>query len=200
MDAIRLRGLLDTVTAPDDVLAALAALRELRDRLDAHEPELIAAARADGVSWADLAPVLGVASRQAAERRFLRLRRPRPGETGLTGEERVLAERDRRAGDRAVDAWSRANGADLRQLAAMVCALTGLGPNAQRTLDRLHAALGDPDATALPALLVSAQPHLPVEHAALAKRVRAVAEQIDRVRGNTHRERTRQRRLSEFAD
>src|SRR5688572_13221790 len=74
-----------------EVLAALVALRALRASLDDWEPELIAAARSTGASWAELAPVLGVASRQAAERRYLRLRQPRPGEAGLTGDERVAA-------------------------------------------------------------------------------------------------------------
>ncbi|GIJ60925.1 type III effector protein [Virgisporangium aurantiacum] len=193
-DATPLARVLDASTDP---LAALAALRALRDHLDAREPELIAAARAAGVNWADLAPVLGVASRQAAERRYLRLRRPRTGEAGLTGDERVLAERDRRAGDRAVTAWARSNGADLRQLAGQISALTDLGPDAQPSLDRLHAALGDADATALPDLLAHAEEHLP---AAWAERVRAVGEQIDEVRSNTHRERIDHRRTAELAD
>jgi hypothetical protein len=189
--------LLDTVASSPDPLGALTALRELRDHLDHLEPELIAAARAAGVNWADLAPVLGVASRQAAERRYLRLRRPKAGETGLTGDERVLAERDRRAGDRAVTAWARSNGADLRQLAGQISALTDLGPDAQPSLDRLHDALGDADATALPGLLAHAEEHLP---AAWAERVRAVGEQIDEVRSNTHRERIGHRRTAELAD
>lgn len=188
--------LLDTATGTD-VLAALTALRQLRDRLDAREPELIAAARAAGVSWAELAPVLGVASRQAAERRYLRLRRPDAGEAGLTGDERVLAERDRRAGDRAVTAWAKANGADLRQLAGQISALTDLGPEAQPSLDRLHAALGDADATALPGLLARTREHLPT---ALADRVRAVGRQIDEVRSSTQSERSHHRRPAEFAD
>src|SRR4051812_4020457 len=56
-------------------LTALTALRHLRDHLDGWEPQLVAAARADGASWAELAPAMGVASRQAAERRYLRIRR-----------------------------------------------------------------------------------------------------------------------------
>jgi hypothetical protein len=188
--------LLDTATGTD-VLAALTALRELRDRIDAYEPELIAAARGAGVSWAELAPVLGVASRQAAERRYLRQRRPPAGDSDLTGDERVLAERDRRAGDRAVTAWAKANGADLRQLAGQISALTDLGPEAQPSLDRLHAALGDADAAALPALLAHTREHLP---AGLADRVRAVGQKVDEVRTNTQSERTHQRRTADFAD
>ena len=45
----------------------------VQDRPAAWEPMLIGAARDRGVSWAAIAPVLGVASRQAAERRHLRL-------------------------------------------------------------------------------------------------------------------------------
>src|SRR5690349_10238768 len=130
-----------TAPAAEQALAALLALRQLRDRLDAWEPDLIAAARAAGVSWADLAPVLGVASRQAAERRYLRTRRPGRDQAELTRDERVQAERDRRAGDRAVDAWAREPGADLRQLAGQVSALTGLAAAARDSVDRVHAAL-----------------------------------------------------------
>ena len=81
--------------------AALTLLRELREELAGWEPQLIEAARALNTSWADLAPALGVASRQAAERRYLRLR-PAPDGTSGTGDERVAAERDKRAGDKAV--------------------------------------------------------------------------------------------------
>src|SRR5687768_1547459 len=98
--------LLSLVLAADNLLDALVALRGLRAHLDAWEPALIEAARISGATWADLALALGVASRQAAERRYLRLRRPEPGQAGLTRDERVLAERDRRAGDRAVTVWA----------------------------------------------------------------------------------------------
>ena len=56
-----------------DVLAALAELRGVQEQLAAWEPTLIGAARDAGASWAAIAPALGVASRQAAERRYLRL-------------------------------------------------------------------------------------------------------------------------------
>jgi len=174
-------------------LAALAALRELRRRIDAWEPELITAARTGGASWAELAPVLGVASRQAAERRYLRLRRPGRGESGMTRDGRVLAERDRRAGDRAVIAWARANGADLRQLAGQISALTDLGPDAQPSLDRLHEALGGNDPAALIAVLAGTQEHLGTEHAALAERVTAMGERVDDVLADTHRRRAHNR-------
>jgi hypothetical protein len=175
-------------TSADEALAALAALRALRARLDSWEPQLIAAARRAGASWAQLAPVLGVASRQAAERRYLRLD-DAGGSEGGTREDRVQAVRDRRAGDRAVDAWARANGADLRQLAGQITALTGLDPTARHNLDRLHDALGGDDAAALVPLLAAAGAHLPADQGALADRVAAVTRDTDGVRA-----RTRQRR------
>src|SRR4051794_10581403 len=118
-DAVR--RIHDVVTAArsgtasqDRLLAALTELRLLREELAGWEPELITAARGAGASWVALAPALGVASRQAAERRYLRLQ---PSDTGeRTGEARVDAERDRRAGDRAVADWARRNSAILRQL------------------------------------------------------------------------------------
>ena len=116
------------------LLSALAGLRLLRDELAGWEPELITAARAAGASWVALAPALGVASRQAAERRYLRLQPSHTGEK--TGEARVDAERDRRAGDRAVADWARRNSAILRQLAGQVSALDGLGPGGRETADQ----------------------------------------------------------------
>jgi hypothetical protein len=176
----------------EQALRALAALRQLRARLDAWEPELIAAARAAGVNWAELAPVLGVASRQAAERRYLRLRRPGRDEKAMTGDERVRAERDRRAGERAVTAWARAHGADLRQLAGQITALTDLGPDARQSLERLHEALGGNDPAALIGPLAGTYKHLGREHTGLAERVTAVGERVDDVRMITQRTRARE--------
>lgn len=112
-----------------EALSALLLLREARDQLAEWEPGLIEAAREAGASWADLAHPLGVSSRQAAERRYLRIR---PGNPGSTGEQRVQATRDRRAADRTVTDWARANAADLRRLAGQITALTDL-PAAART-------------------------------------------------------------------
>ncbi|GAA1768951.1 hypothetical protein [Luedemannella helvata] len=180
--------------APDraQVLSRLAALHEMRRLLDVWEPRLIAAARDAGVSWADIAPALGVASRQAAERRYLRLREPAPDDHP-TQDRRVRAERDRRAGDRAVGAWAREHGADLRQLAGQITALTDLGPAAQASLNRLHEALGHGDAADLLPLLAATHQHLAGSHARLASRVRAVHEDTDQVRRTTARQRARRR-------
>ena len=81
-----------------DVLAALSQLRVVQDQLAAWEPLLIGAARDRGASWAAIAPALGVASRQAAERRYLRLNPHATDPEGMTGEhirrlDRGLAQR-----------------------------------------------------------------------------------------------------------
>jgi hypothetical protein len=52
---------------------SLAAIPAARARLDETELELIDQARRAGATWADIAAVLGLASRQAAEQRRLRL-------------------------------------------------------------------------------------------------------------------------------
>jgi hypothetical protein len=175
----------------DPVLAALVAIRELRALLDEWEPQLVEVARTAGVSWAQLAPALGVASRQAAEKRYLRLHGAGAGGGGTTQEERVQAVRDRRAGDRAVTVWARAHGADLRQLAGQVSALTDLGPHAQASLDRLHDALGTDDPAALVPLLAATHAHLPPAHERLADRVAAVARDTDRARDDSTQARRR---------
>lgn len=59
---------------PHPALATLLLRRQVREQLADWESGLIETAREAGASWADLAEPLGVASRQAAERRYLRLR------------------------------------------------------------------------------------------------------------------------------
>ncbi|GAB1688294.1 hypothetical protein [Krasilnikovia sp. M28-CT-15] len=174
-------------------LAALITLRHLRDRLDAWEPQLIAAARAAGTSWAELAPAMGVASRQAAERRYLRIRRTDHDDTGATADQRVTAERDRRAGTRAITDWARANSADLRQLAGQITALTDLGPDAQPSLDRLHHALGAADPAALLPLLAAVHEHLQTQHAGLADQVTTVSQNANQIRHDTQQRREHRR-------
>ncbi|WNV87515.1 hypothetical protein [Umezawaea sp. Da 62-37] len=171
-------ALLGAVTAPHDltptqVLAAITLLHELRTELADWEPRLIATARELGTSWADLAPALGVASRQAAERRYLRLRASNI--VGSTGEQRVQAERDRRAGDRAVSRWARDNSATLRTLAGQISELD----------PEVHRALSQDDAAALLNPLAGAQDHLRTTHPALADRIGTVSEHIDQVRRDT---------------
>ena len=169
-----------TASSPGDanqVLAALMLLRELRDELSGWEPQLIEAARALGTSWADLAPVLGVASRQAAEKRYLRVRRT--GESG-TGDERVRAERDRRAGDRAIAAWARDNASVLRMLAAQV------GPHSAE----VRQALGSEDAAGLLEPLTEAGPGLRAGHPGLAEQIAEIGARTEQVRADARTRRS----------
>ncbi|GAA2998146.1 HSP18 transcriptional regulator [Actinokineospora diospyrosa] len=163
-----------------DVLAALTLLRHIRDELAGWEPRLIEAARAAGVSWARIAPALGVASRQAAERRYLRGRPD--GTTTSTGEQRVRAERDRRAGDRAVVRWARDNAVLLRRLAAAVSVVDGLDRDGQRSVDDVTDALGGADSADLLTPLADAGRHLRESHPELADRIDRVADHVHRAR------------------
>ncbi|AZM89914.1 MULTISPECIES: HSP18 transcriptional regulator [Streptomyces] len=171
---------------PHPALAALLMLREVREQLGGWETGLIETARSEGASWADLAGPLGVASRQAAERRYLRLR---PGKAGSTGEERVQATRDARAADRSVDAWARDNAADLRRLAGQVTALTGLADDAERAIGDLNQALAHNDTARLVGPLAGTRAHLRPEDAELAERIDAMTRHADRLRRDTRGQR-----------
>jgi hypothetical protein len=163
-------------TSSEQALAALLLLRQLRAQLGGWEAGLIETARDAGASWADLARPLGVANRQSAERRYLRLR---PGAPGTTGEQRIQATRDRRAADRSVTAWARDHVADLRQLAAEISALTDLPAHARAPLTQ---ALGDNEAANLIAPLTDTRLHLTAQHADLAARVDALTRHTDSLR------------------
>ncbi|MFD9098502.1 type III effector protein [Streptomyces collinus] len=178
-----------TASGPEQALSVLLMLREVRQRLAGWEPGLIEAARADGASWADLAAPLGVASRQAAERRYLRLR---PGAADSTGEERVQATRDRRAADRAVKVWARDNAGQLRQIAGQVTALPDLPDTARPPVRRLAHALGDDDAARLLAPLTEARTHLRDSHPELAERIDRLTRHTDRLRHNSNAARRNQ--------
>ncbi|GAA3506906.1 hypothetical protein [Streptomyces showdoensis] len=142
---------------PQQALASLVLLRQVREQLTGWETGLIETAREAGVSWADLAAPLGVASRQAAERRYLR---GRPGAVGTTGEQRVTATRQARAAERATLTWARAHAADLRSLAGQITALGDLAPDARSAQAALRVALGAADASDLIAPLAGMRPHL----------------------------------------
>ncbi|MFI2352978.1 type III effector protein [Streptomyces sp. NPDC019443] len=166
----------------EQALATLVLLRELREQLAGWEPGLIEAARTAGASWADLAHPLGVASRQAAERRYLRVR---PGTPGTTAEQRVQATRGRRAADRSVTAWARDNAADLRQIAGQITALTDLTdlPTGARTpLARLAEALADNDAANLVGPLTDTHTYLKAHHPDLASRIDTITRHTDQLR------------------
>ncbi|MEU6212100.1 HSP18 transcriptional regulator [Streptomyces sp. NPDC047023] len=171
---------------PEQALAALRTLREVRERLSGWESVLIETARGEGASWADLAGPLGVASRQAAERRYLRLR---PGAAGSTGEQRVQATRDARAADRTVTAWARDNAADLRRLAGEVTSLTGLPTGAEEAVGALNQALGGNDAAGLIGPLAGTRPHLGTGDTELADRIDAMTRHTDRLRQDSNDQR-----------
>ncbi|MFF4271068.1 type III effector protein [Streptomyces sp. NPDC001536] len=178
-------------TGPDEAdseqaLSALLLLRQAREQLAEWEAGLIEAAREAGASWADLAHPLGVSSRQAAERRYLRVR---PGNPGSTGEQRVQATRDRRAGDRTVTAWARANAATLRQLAGQITALTDLPTAARPPLAELTAALADNDPATLVTPLTDTHPYLAPAHPDLAAHVDDIARHADRLRRHSSNQR-----------
>jgi hypothetical protein len=197
MESVEAHGCVDRVVealrrtsegaGADDALGALETLHRLREQLAAWEPLLIEAAREAGASWARIAPALGVTSRQAAERRYLRLR---PGrDTSLTREERVRAARDERAGDRAVAAWARENASQLRQIAGQVSAVSGLTGSGRRDARVLAGELTGDDPASLLEPLADMHAHLVEDHATLASRVDAVGRQVSRVRRETQRRR-----------
>ena len=160
---------------PEQALASLMLLRQVREQLADWETGLIETARHAGASWADLAGPLGVASRQAAERRYLR---GRPGAVGATGEQRVTATRQARAAERANASWARANAADLRRLAGQITALAHLAPQARSAQAVLHAALGTTDAADLVAPLTRMRPHLGAHHTDLVTRLDALTDRL----------------------
>ncbi|MFE6684901.1 type III effector protein [Streptomyces sp. NPDC057743] len=156
---------------PEQALASLSLLRQVREQLAGWESGLIETARDAGASWADLARPLGVASRQAAERRYLR---GRPGPAGTTGEQRVQATRERRAADRTLATWARLNAADLRRIAGQITALTDLPTAARPPVRELDAALAQDDPTALIHPLGATRPHLAMAHPELAAQLDAL--------------------------
>ncbi|MFJ8159968.1 HSP18 transcriptional regulator [Streptomyces sp. NPDC096136] len=171
---------------PHPALAALLVLREVREQLTGWESVLIETARGQGASWADLAAPLGVASRQAAERRYLRLR---PGAAGSTGEQRVQATRDSRAADRSVNAWARDNAADLRRLAGQVTSLADLPASADGAIGELNLALADSDAARLVGPLTASRDHLRPQDAGLTDRIDAMTRHTDRLRQDSNDQR-----------
>ncbi|GHE25331.1 hypothetical protein GCM10018781_76660 [Kitasatospora indigofera] len=173
---------------PDQALAALLLLRELRTELAGWEAGLVESARAAGATWADLARPMGVASRQAAENRYLRLRPTTDPGPGDTGAERVKAVRDRRAAERNVTTWARTNAADLRVLAAQITALPDLKPEARPAQTALHTALAAADPADLVAPLTGIRPHLDA-HDDLATRLDTLTQHTDRLRHESNRRR-----------
>ncbi|MER6212423.1 type III effector protein [Streptomyces sp. NPDC001642] len=177
----------DLAEDPQSALAALLLLRQVREQLADWEPRMIEAARKAGASWAELAHPLGVASRQAAERRYLR---GRPGEAGATKEQRVQATRGQRAADRSVHTWANDNAAALRQLAGTITDLTDLPVTATSATEALHTALGHQDPARLLRPLSEMAPHLRPAHPDLADRVADIGRHTDETRENEQRHRS----------
>lgn len=170
--------------SPEGLLSALESVRGLRDELADWEPRLIGAARRFGVSWADLAPALGVASRQAAERRYLRMRQPEHDTGELNADARVQAERDRRAGERAVRTWARDNSELVRKLAAMVSATQDeiADERTRYRVDVVYRTLGADDPTLLLSPLASAAEDLHRSHPDLAEQLEDLNSRVYEVR------------------
>ncbi|MFJ4671458.1 hypothetical protein [Kitasatospora purpeofusca] len=172
---------------PAQALAALMLLRELRAQLAGWEAGLVENARQAGATWADLARPMGVASRQAAENRYLRLKPGGTTRTG-TGAERVKAVRDRRAADRTVTAWARDNAAELRILAARIT-VTALAPDARPAQAALTAALGATDPADLVEPLAAVRPHLGPDQDDLATRLDTLTHRTTQLRDDSDRRR-----------
>lgn len=175
---------------PGQALSALLMLRRLREELAGWETGLIETARGAGATWADLAEPMGVRSRQAAERRYLRMRPDSDAGTdaGSTGEQRVRATRDQRAADRAVTSWARDNAADLRRLAGQIGALKELTASAAPAVERLLKALGHADPARLLAPLAETRPLLE-GHSEIADRLDELTVRTERLRADSDRQR-----------
>ncbi|GAA2760941.1 DUF3156 family protein [Actinopolymorpha rutila] len=200
-DLAEVMARLDQAAAPDGpaILDALATLRRLRGQLATWEPALIDAARTQGLTWTEIAPALGLASRQAAERRFLRLNPQAGDRVAATREQRVQTTRDRRSGDRAVAAWARTHAAQLRELAGQISALPVRDQGGRATREAIHTALGDDDAATLLAPLRAAETALRRNHRALAARVSSLGETTTRIRNADHSRRNPAERIETAA-
>ncbi|WP_432874926.1 hypothetical protein ACQPYH_23095 [Kribbella sp. CA-245084] len=189
IDGIKLLETADRLDDADasELVAALEALARLRGSLDQWEPMLIDMARASGLTWAQLAPALGVASRQAAERRYLRLKPRAVEHAGTTREHRVDAARNQRSGERAVADWARVNAARLRQLAGQITALSAdaarsVSGDARAAIDRVRDVLGSDDAARLVEPLSDAARSLRTTHPDLADQINTLTQTTDEIR------------------
>ncbi|MFI6449684.1 hypothetical protein [Kitasatospora sp. NPDC050543] len=175
---------------PGQALAALLLLRELRTQLAGWEAGLVENARDAGATWADLAHPMGVASRQAAENRYLRLRPTNATASAVgTGAQRVKAVRDRRAAERTVAAWARHNAAELRVLAAQITAVTDLAADARPAQAALTSALGTTDPADLIEPLTAIRPHLGTGQGDLATRLDALTRHTTQLHDDSNKRR-----------
>ncbi|WP_433063716.1 DNA-binding protein [Dactylosporangium sp. CS-033363] len=63
----------DALDLPGDLLAAIALLAAARAELDQVEAGLLFVARAEGLTWSQIAPALGLRTAQAAQQRHERV-------------------------------------------------------------------------------------------------------------------------------
>lgn len=92
------QSLKEIASGPDKdgpaLLKALSAVAEIRRELDEIERDLLQDAKAAGASWAGIASALGLASRQAAEQRCLRLQGARNRDPGWARSQRAQRKDD----------------------------------------------------------------------------------------------------------
>jgi hypothetical protein len=143
----------------EDVLAALTQIEGARADLDALERDLIRAARQRRASWQRIADALGLATRQSAETRALRLERA----TARAGGRDVAAQRLEQARQRSADAWCEAHRDRFREVGESLVDASGAWPQLK----------GDPMLHMLAAMLAAGVlRHRPARRGA-AERVRA---------------------------
>ncbi|MFF0386891.1 hypothetical protein [Streptomyces sp. NPDC004286] len=121
-------GVGDPKATDTEVLAALLAIRLLREKLDHDEYRLASLARSRRITWARIAEWQELSGRQAAERRHLQLGQPSPTDDGrahATQSERVENVRARRV-RLAERQWATKNAARIRRAAAQLASVEDL--------------------------------------------------------------------------
>jgi hypothetical protein len=98
-----------------ELLAALSGVAEIRRELDEIERDLLKDARDAGASWAAIATALSLASRQAAEQRWLRLQGVRSRDPGRVRSQRAQRNEDEGPG---LEELAKASDAARRELRA----------------------------------------------------------------------------------
>ncbi|MBA4866193.1 hypothetical protein H1V43_33705 [Streptomyces sp. PSKA54] len=134
----RAEGVLQPDATESEILAALLAIRMLREKLDHDELKLTTLARTKRITWARIAEWQELSGRQAAERRHLQLGRAstRPdGTVPATQSERVEYARALRS-RRAERQWALSNAPRIRRVAAQLATVEDL----QQRVDGSHEA------------------------------------------------------------
>ncbi|MFF3518147.1 hypothetical protein [Streptomyces sp. NPDC002573] len=130
----RAEGVLQPDATEPEILAALLAIRMLREKLDHDELKLTTLARTKRITWARIAEWQELSGRQAAERRHLQLGRAYihpDGTVPATQSERVEYARALRS-RRAERQWALSNAVRIRRVAAQLAAIEDL----QQRVDR----------------------------------------------------------------